>query len=234
MEDVRIFGYKHWTLENPSRCFNVGKGVVGRAESHGSRNHKWRAVVKRLGLRVEICVGPMTNEEACAWEVKHILKENTFSTNHSHDDPVDIGCNFTKGGDGVVGRPQSKAERSFRSQVAKQYYRNNPAARLRTSVIMKRRWQDTQFREEWTQKTLARQTLRVQKRQELKLVRIEKYLREEQACCELYERGMSLRQVAKKLSLTLKVVFNRLHNAGVTMRPVGGRATEVITTLKAL
>ena len=99
----KFYGYKHWTLEKQPRCFNVGKGVVKRANSMRSRNHKWHAIVKRYGLLVEVCIGPMTNKDACAWETKNISAMGTFSTNHSHDDPNDIGCNFTKGGDGSSG-----------------------------------------------------------------------------------------------------------------------------------
>jgi hypothetical protein len=107
MKDMisRFYGYKHWTLEDVPRCFNVGKGVKGRANSK-RRNHKWHSVVERFGLRVEVCFGPVTNEEACAWEIEWVARENTFSTNHSHDDPSDIGCNFTLGGD--TGTPGAK------------------------------------------------------------------------------------------------------------------------------
>jgi hypothetical protein len=97
-----FYGYKHWTLEEPPRCFYVGKGVKSRAMQRRSRNHKWHAVVKRYGLRVEICAGPMTNEQACAWEVETIEKMGTFTTEHSHDSS-DVGCNFTHGGDGSSG-----------------------------------------------------------------------------------------------------------------------------------
>jgi hypothetical protein len=108
---VRFYGYKHWTLEDIPRCYYVGKGLIGRANSNRHRNHKWHAIVKRLGLRVEVCVGPVTNEEACAWEVENISKEGTFSTNHSHD-VGDIGCNFTKGGEGTTGRKSSPETRA--------------------------------------------------------------------------------------------------------------------------
>jgi hypothetical protein len=103
MGSVRYYGYKHWTLEEPSRQLNVGKGIKGRAESRGKRNHKWHAIVKRHGLRVEICIGPVTNEEACAWEIATIAETDAFTTNHSHDDPTDIRCNFTRGGEGSEG-----------------------------------------------------------------------------------------------------------------------------------
>jgi hypothetical protein len=111
----RFYGYKHWTLEDLSRCFNVGKGLKKRPKDRYGRNHKWHAIVKRYGLHVEVCIGPMTHEEACAWEVEWVAKENTFSTNHSHDDPNDIGCNFTRGGDGSRGRIMTDIERQRHS-----------------------------------------------------------------------------------------------------------------------
>ncbi len=98
-----FYGYKHWTLEAVPRCFNIGKGVANRAFSKRSRNHKWHAIVKRFGIRIEICIGPVTNSEACDWEIEQIEKEGTFSIVHSHNDVEHIGCNFTKGGDGSSG-----------------------------------------------------------------------------------------------------------------------------------
>lgn len=103
LKPERFHGYKHWTLEEIPRCFYVGKGRKGREKNHASRNHKWHAIVKRFGLRVEICIGPVTNEEACTWEIMQITNENTFTTNHLHDDLHEIKCNFTKGGDGMTG-----------------------------------------------------------------------------------------------------------------------------------
>lgn len=140
-DGVRFYGYKHWTLEAVPRCFNVGKGVIGRSDVDRGRNHKWHAMVKRLGLRVEVCIGPVTNEEACAWEIEWIAKENTFSTNHSHDDPNDIGCNFTKGGGGVVGRPQTDEERRKRRASLKVTY-ESPELRQGQSALQKDHWSD--------------------------------------------------------------------------------------------
>jgi hypothetical protein len=108
---LMIYGYKHWTLEDVPRCFYVGKGLIGRPESTRNRNHKWRATVKRYGFRVEICIGPVTNEEACAWEIENINLMATFSICHDHDNQNDIGCNFTKGGEGSLGRIVSQEVR---------------------------------------------------------------------------------------------------------------------------
>lgn len=98
----KFYGYKHWTLEEAPRCFYVGKGVIVRPTSK-ARNHKWKAVVERYGVHVEICMGPVSNEEACAWEIENILRERTYTINHDHDNFHDIGCNFTKGGEGSTG-----------------------------------------------------------------------------------------------------------------------------------
>jgi hypothetical protein len=76
--EKRFFGYKHWTLEDSPRCFYVGKGISARPRKRSSRNHKWHAIVKRFGLRVEVCIGSVTNDEACAWEVDNIASMGTF------------------------------------------------------------------------------------------------------------------------------------------------------------
>ncbi len=113
----RFYGYKHWTLEDPPRCFNVGKGVKKRPWNK-RRNHKWHAISKRLGLRVEVCIGPVINQEACAWEIEQIAAMGTFSTNHSHTDDADIGCNFTKGGEGNLGRSDPWSSKARENHLA--------------------------------------------------------------------------------------------------------------------
>jgi len=99
----RFYGYKHWTLEETPRCFYVGRGLLRRASDLKNRNHKHKAIVERYGVRIEVCVGPVSFDASNEWEVKTIAGEKTFSTNHSHDDPNDIGCNFTLGGSGGYG-----------------------------------------------------------------------------------------------------------------------------------
>lgn len=111
-----FYGYKHWTLEATPRCFYVGKGHRKRPSerSNGRRNHKWHAIVKRHGLRIEVCVGPMTHEDVIIWEIANIASEGTFSTCHSHDDPIDVGCNFTRGGEGSPGHKPNVTEKMRR------------------------------------------------------------------------------------------------------------------------
>ena len=99
----QFYGYKHWTLEEPPRCFYVGKGLRNRPGSRCKRSTKWKAVVKRFGLRIEICLGPVSDNEAIAWEIATIAKENTFTTSYSTLGGTDVKCNFTHGGDGAAG-----------------------------------------------------------------------------------------------------------------------------------
>ena len=163
--DNRFYGYKHWTLEEAPRCFYVGKGVANRPGSQRGRNHKWRAVTKRLGLRVEVCIGPVTDAEACAWEIEQITQEGTFSQCHDHDSD-DIGCNFTRGGEGVAGcvwsqsrrervsvclkdrpKPQRSAEHCQRLALANTGRKDTLDVRKRKSDSQKARFQDPSERE---------------------------------------------------------------------------------------
>jgi hypothetical protein len=98
------YGYKHWTLEETARCFYVCKGKKKRPyDAAKMRSKKWCAVAERYGLRIEVCVGPFTDQEAIAWEIEYIAKEGTFTTSYSTKGGTDIGCNFTHGGDGASG-----------------------------------------------------------------------------------------------------------------------------------
>jgi hypothetical protein len=100
-DSLRFYGYKHWTLEESPRCFYVGKGLVKRPFSD-RRSPKWHAVVKRFGLRVEVCVGPISNEEAIQWEINTIKNVETFTNDFKHNGE-NINCNFTTGGEGGSG-----------------------------------------------------------------------------------------------------------------------------------
>lgn len=136
-----FFGYKHWTLEETPRCFYVGKGLARRPRSRHQRNHKWHAVVKSLGLRVEVCTGPLTNDEACAWEVANILSEGTFSESHSHHDISDIGCNFTRGGEGAEGykhTPDAIAKMKVAQVGSHRVFSDEHRANIRAARIGKR------------------------------------------------------------------------------------------------
>jgi hypothetical protein len=110
-EDVRFFGYKHMTLEAVPRCFYVGKGTTRRPFSR-SRSKKWHAVVAEYGLRVEVCIGPVSNRTAIEWEITHIAAEGTYSKCTALRNPDNIGCNFTLGGDGAVGCPRTEKQKA--------------------------------------------------------------------------------------------------------------------------
>jgi len=133
MSDVRFYGYKHWTLEEVPRCFYVGRGVDKRPHNTRDRNHKWKSVVKRFQMRVEVCVGPITVENANTWEIKNIEFEGTFTTNHSHVDDLDIGCNFTRGGDGSCGTIITEETRE-KMRVATKEAWTHPKRRLKQTL----------------------------------------------------------------------------------------------------
>lgn len=118
---MRFYGYKHWTLEKVPRCFYVGKGLKRRPFDE-RRNRKWHRVVKRYGLHVEVCVGPITNDEAIEWEVANIVAEDTYTQIFSTEDGSNIRCNFTRGGEGSTGHrmPVSSRQRVGRAQRGKQ------------------------------------------------------------------------------------------------------------------
>lgn len=108
------YGYKHYTLDG--KCFYVGIGFHKRAFDVRSRNHKWKSVVKRYGLRIEICVGPLNRDDICEWEIQNIVIEKTHSMCHSHDSD-DLGCNFSLGGDVNRGYALSLVTRERLSQA---------------------------------------------------------------------------------------------------------------------
>lgn len=142
----RFYVYKHWTLELVPRCFYVGRGLENRSLSKRNRNHKWYAIVKRYGLRVEVCIGPINFEASNECEIEWIARENTFSTNHSHDDPSDIGCNFTLGGGGVVGlRQRWSDETNKRRSCSLKAYKKTPEhqAKINASLTGIHRKPDT-------------------------------------------------------------------------------------------
>lgn len=120
--DARFYCYKHWTLEETPRCFYVGKGLKYRPfhRKKKERGKKWHAIVEKYGLRVEVCIGPVTNEEACAWEIEQIRLEETFTS--------DIGCNFTRGGGGTTGTKRPDVSARMRLPRSEEHRRKVSAA----------------------------------------------------------------------------------------------------------
>ncbi len=62
---------------------------------------------RKHGLRIEVCVGPTLNDNVIQWEIEMIRLEGTF-----HYDCLDgIGCNFTRGGEGMLGNHALKGKK---------------------------------------------------------------------------------------------------------------------------
>jgi len=140
----RFYGYKHWTLEEVQRCFYVGKGQKDRPFHRKSRNHKWKAIAKRLGCRVEVCIGPILHEKVLLWETFNIIEENTYTNNFHYNDDFDIGCNFSYGGIGPIGWTVTEETRKKMSIAAtgkkqsEEHKRNNKAS---NSIAQKKAWE---------------------------------------------------------------------------------------------
>lgn len=105
----RFYGYKHWTLENVPRCFNVGRGTRGRAFDKQHRNAKWKNVASKYGVRVEVCTNALSNAAANLWEIEQIIVECTYAGDY----PDSIGCNLTRGGEGCTGGKGGRGKTSW-------------------------------------------------------------------------------------------------------------------------
>jgi hypothetical protein len=114
------FGYCDFT--NDGRAFYVGIGSLQRAKVP-ARNKKHTNVALKHGLNRVIEVSGSW-EEMCDWEKRTIQERNTFYGSTS------ISCNFTFGGDGMIGfkRIKSLEERKKISDSKKRLYAN-PEAR---------------------------------------------------------------------------------------------------------
>jgi hypothetical protein len=101
MKQRLIYGYKHWTLEEPPRCFYVGKGLKGRGP-------EWRAKIaasnaRRKGIKfskakrirtsnkitkqtILLCGGPdRCGKSNILAELERILKIPVFKASNEHE-----------------------------------------------------------------------------------------------------------------------------------------------------
>lgn len=122
MFSTAVHAYEDWTNEAVPRIFYVGIGSDSRMRLV-RRNTKHTNVSAKYG-RVRKLVATFTDGDAAKyWEVERILDAKTF-----HLDS-DVGCNFTRGGDGTWGRKHTKESREKMSATHKlnpspgQFYR---------------------------------------------------------------------------------------------------------------
>lgn len=108
---MTFFAYEDWTTETHPRCFYCGIGTIRRARDL-NRNNKHKHVKRHFGIDRRIVAEFEMWTLAQQWEVDAIHRHNTF-----YKDNQELGCNFTRGGDGCVGYKHSKRTKQHLSQV---------------------------------------------------------------------------------------------------------------------
>lgn len=106
LTEKKFYVYLH-RRKTDDKVFYVGKGHSYRSTSRSGRNRWWRSVEAKHGYYAEILEGGLSNEEACALEVKTIadLRKSGIKL-----------CNIANGGEsGLVGIPISEEHKALLS-----------------------------------------------------------------------------------------------------------------------
>lgn len=146
--------YVDWTCEDPPRPFYVGKGNESRINKE-RRNQKHTVISTRYGWRRELVFESNEHREVLAEEQRLITIYKTFTTSHITCDGRNIGCNFTKGGDGTYGYKHREETRALLSLRAKLREPQTKEVQNRKSASLKRSWKN---RQRWTRR-IAQYTL---------------------------------------------------------------------------
>jgi hypothetical protein len=101
--------YLDSTCETNPRVFYVGAGNARRINDLHRDNAKHTNIVKKHGQRREIVFASSLSKACFDHEIDLIAELHTFVGDPRHNG---IGCNFTKGGDGTVGRCVSDETRA--------------------------------------------------------------------------------------------------------------------------
>jgi len=130
-----FYTYKHIRLDrdDSEKPFYVGKGTDYRAwsESSRTRNRHWHNVANCIGYRVEIIEVVSTNKEA--------LDREEYWISHYKN----LGyceCNYTMGGEGALGTPESKlhnsiAQKKYRKEHPEYNPMKLPESKLKLSIL---------------------------------------------------------------------------------------------------
>lgn len=103
------FVYVDWTTAAEPRPYYVGMGNAWRV-CDLRRNAKHSAVARKHGQRREIVFMSSIREACLDCEIATIAELHTFVKDESYNG---IGCNFTRGGDGIVGIPCSAEKKEL-------------------------------------------------------------------------------------------------------------------------
>lgn len=97
--------YVDWTMEEAPRPFYVGKGSLSRVRQT-KRNSKHTHISTLYGFRRQVVLEVPDEQEALSFERSLIVTLRTLPKDS------EIGCNFTKGGQGTCGHTQSADTRA--------------------------------------------------------------------------------------------------------------------------
>lgn len=132
MNDL-FYVYVH-RKQSDNNIFYVGKGKDYRAFSKKSRNKHWHNIVNKHGLKVEVVLNNLTENQALNLEIELIKFYG-----------LDNLCNMTNGGDGVSGLKHSdKTKNKLRELSIKQF--SNPDFLNQHKIREKNKWSNIEMR----------------------------------------------------------------------------------------
>lgn len=103
------FVYIDWTTDVVPLPFYVGMGDAWRVYDF-RRNAKHSAIARKHGQWREIVFMSSIREACLDYEIATIAELHTFIGDESYNG---VGCNFTRGGDGIVGVPCSPEKKEL-------------------------------------------------------------------------------------------------------------------------
>jgi len=109
---IKLFGvYVDHTLEDVPRVFYVGKGLQARVQSVKRNNHHTNISLK-YGIKRELVFETDVATEAAAKEIELIVFHKTYV----YGDDYIFGANYTRGGEGALGRKYVPTPEALRKQ----------------------------------------------------------------------------------------------------------------------
>lgn len=142
--------YRHIRLDK-NEPFYVGIGsddTYKRAYSSKNRNKHWKNIVGKIEYEVEIVLDDLTWEQACN-------KEREFIKLYGRQDTTSgILCNYTDGGEGVLGLivTAESREKMRKAQTGKKQPKEQIAKRVAKLSGPGNPWYGKQFSDEYKQK----------------------------------------------------------------------------------
>lgn len=122
LSSINVFYvYAHYK-KTTGEIFYIGKGSKNRVLSKSGRNQHWKNIVKKHGFTWKILKDGMTNDEACALEIK-LIKKNKNKL-----------CNIAKGGESGLFGIELSAQHKVKLREAKLGKKQSPEHAAKSAV----------------------------------------------------------------------------------------------------